>query len=108
MIEVMSGYPLWAGQRMIVRVDEENPQFPPSDRVLRTWLEDAVRPYRFVQEWEERAAKQLAEREQIEAKREPIKETASTERGQIITNFDECKGRPIGPFEPGRQYTYRG
>jgi hypothetical protein len=94
-----------------MRVDEQRPEFPPSDRVLRTWLEDSTRPYRFVAEWEERAKQQLAEREQIEAERERHPETPQEQRGVILSNFTEAvaaHGRPFGAFEPGRRLIYRG
>jgi hypothetical protein len=110
LVDVMSGYPLWAGQRVIVRVDEEKPEFAPSDRVLRSWLDDAVRPWRFAMDWEKAAAKQLKEREELQ--REGKKEQAQIEpRGTIFTNYDEAvapHGRPFGPFEPSRQLPYRG
>ncbi len=58
----MTEFPLWAGERAVVKVDEENSQFPPSEKTLRKWLEDAVRPYKFAAEWEARTRQQLAER----------------------------------------------
>lgn len=108
--EVLSGYPRFAGERTIQRVDEERPEFPPSDRQLRSWLDDAVRPYRYAQEWNSRTKKQLAEREATEAAAGnlPIEP-----RGHIFTNYHEAVaangGRPpIGPFDPGRKLLYRG
>lgn len=69
LVQVMSGYPKWAGEEAVVKVDPENAAFPPSDRLLRTWLDDAVRPWRFAAEWDARSAKQLAERDKIEGAR---------------------------------------
>src|SRR6266446_5731093 len=42
MIAVMVEYPEWAGQRAIVKVDEENTDYPPTVPRLRKWLDDAV------------------------------------------------------------------
>src|SRR5260221_11642361 len=47
LVQVMSEYPLWAGNQAILKVDAEDTQFPPSDRTLRKWLDDAVRPRKF-------------------------------------------------------------
>jgi hypothetical protein len=107
MIAVMSEYPEWAGQRAIVKVDEENTDFPPPVPKLRKWLDDAVRPHRFTQEWNARSQKQIAER---------LPEHASTAEpvsggGKVFTNFDDAiaaHGRPFGAFEAGRQLAYQG
>jgi hypothetical protein len=104
MIEVMSQYPEWAGQRAIVKVDEENTDFPPPVPKLRRWLDDAVRPYRFAHEWNARTQKQIEDRPAEEVR------PTSTPSGQIYTNFTEAfakYGRPIGPFEAEREKPYR-
>jgi hypothetical protein len=102
----MCEFPKWAGEQAVFRVREQNPDFPPSDGRLRLCLVDAVRPYRFAAEWNAQAQKQIAER--------PIEETKvplSAERqSTVCTDFTEAfaaHGRPIGPFETGRQLPYR-
>lgn len=111
MIETMSLYPPWAGERVIIKVDEVNPEFPPSERQLRTWLDDAVRPFKFKQEWEARVKKQLEERSEYEAANGQAQSQLPPQEGQSYTNFDQAvklHGRPIGPFEHGRTAPYRG
>lgn len=109
LIEVMGAYPEWAGQRTIAKVDEIKTEFPMSDKTLRTWLDDQVRPYRFEAEWKARSAKQIEERQDAPA--QPVPQEG---RGQIYWNYDEAVavngGRPpIGAFEKiGRTVTYRG
>ena len=101
MIDVMAQYPQWAGERAILKVDAENAQFPPSDKTLRKWLEEAVGPYRFAREWDARSNKQLEERKLLEAPQEPIADS-SEQRGTVYSNYDEAvakHGRPIGVFE---------
>lgn len=104
MIEVMVQYPEWAGNRTISKVDESNPQFPPSDRQLRSWLDDAVGPFKFTVEWDKRSRLQLEERAQIEASQEPAPQPQ--EGVQSYTNYDEAfkaHGRPTGRFEQPRR-----
>jgi hypothetical protein len=107
MIEVMSQYPEWAGQRAIAKVDEENADFAPPVPKLRKWLDDAVRPYRFTQEWNARSQKQIGERLPEDGSRpEPV-----SGGGKVFSNFDDAvaaHGRPSGAFEAGRQIPYRG
>jgi hypothetical protein len=111
----LSEYPRWAGERAILKVDEEKPEFPPSDRVLRSWLDDAMRPYRYAQQWDARAADQIKEREAIErvqANNPQAHDVAPC--GQIYRNYVEAVAAnggkpPIGAFEKiGRTVTYRG
>jgi len=66
LVETMESYPQWAGERAIMRVEEENNQFPPSEKGLRVWLEEIVRPARFIAQHNERSAEQLAERDRLE------------------------------------------
>lgn len=110
--EVMSQYPRWAGERAILRVDEERPEFPPSDRVLRTWLDDAVRPHRFVSEWDARSRAQIRERqeqEQLEAdKPVPSRPVGITYDARRFYDAVAAHGRPFGAFETGRQLPYHG
>jgi len=106
LVAVMVEYPAWAGQRTILKVDEENTDFPPTDKRLRKWLDDAVRPYRFAEEWNARTAEQLAERTTEAA---ASKAAPQEHRGKIVTcNDPQGQERPIGAFEQGRQLAYRG
>jgi hypothetical protein len=107
LIEVMSDYPIWAGEQAVLKAAEQNPDFPLTAPRLRIWLAELVRPHRFVEEWNARSQKQIAER---------LPEHASTAEpvsggGKVFSNFDDAvaaHGRPIGPFEAGRQCPYRG
>ena len=107
LIEVMSDYPIWAGEQAVLKAAEENPDYPPTGPRLRVWLAELVRPHRFVQEWNARSIKQIAER---------LPEDASTAKpvsggGKVFHNFDDAvaqHGRPVGPFEAGRQLAYQG
>jgi hypothetical protein len=105
MIEAMSQYPQWAGERTIVKVDEKNDKFPPTVPQLRNWLDDAVRPYRFAQEWNTRSLKQIEERPADEAP--PL---SAAQQCLVYDNFTQAvaaHGRPVGPFEAGRHISYR-
>lgn len=110
LVQTVSDYPQWAGERIILRVDEERPEFPPAERVVRTWLEDAVRPHRFAAEWNARTLKQIAERPREEP--EPKKDLGAIgdgSPGAIYSNYDEAvknHGRPHGVFEAARQVPY--
>lgn len=113
MTEVMAAYPAWAGQQAIMRVDElADTKFPPTDRQLRAWLDDAVRPYRFAAEWNARSAKQIAERSQdVPQLPNYLGTRGDGGTGTIYSNLDEAMrrhGRSIGPFESGRLLPYRG
>jgi hypothetical protein len=66
LIADMLKYPLWAGKRVVECRASENPHFPPSAPALRKWLEDEIRPYRFAQEWDERARLQVEERKRLD------------------------------------------
>lgn len=106
MIEVMGEYPAWAGQQAVLKVDEENSQFPPSDKTLRKWLEDAVRPYRFAQEWDERSRKQIAERPPEDPPKQYLGTTGDGGVGTVYSSYDKAvgkHGRPFGRFEKDRQ-----
>lgn len=107
MVQVMAEYPLWAGQRAVLKVDEaENCQFPPTDRTLRKWLEDAVRPYRFAAQWEAQTRKQLAERPPEDQPKRYLGTSGNGGAGTVYSNYDEAvarHGRPFGRFERERQ-----
>jgi len=117
LVQVMAEYPKWAGDRSITAVDREKSDFPPSDRKLRTWLDEAVRPWRYAADWDARSQQQVKERKAIEP---PKTSEAQPEeaRGQIYTsaNFHEAvaaHGRPLGVFETEHMGTkktipYRG
>jgi hypothetical protein len=108
LIGAMEQYPKWAGERAVMRVDEQNKIFPPTEKVLRAWLEEFIAPMRYAHEWEEKARRQIAER------REAIDDMPNFSGvkgdggpGTIYdaTMFDEAArkhGRPRGPFEPDR------
>jgi hypothetical protein len=64
LIEVLTPYPLWCGEFAIKRPGD-NPEFPPSDRTLRKWLEEIVSPARANAQWSKRAAEQLDERKAL-------------------------------------------
>lgn len=106
LVSVMVEFPIWAGNRVITKVDEVNPEFPPSERQLRMWLNEIVAPWRFAAEWNERARKQIAESPA------PVEGRAAPEaQGEVFTNYDEAfkkYGRPIGVNESGRQLPHRG
>jgi hypothetical protein len=106
LIETMAKYPVWAGQRAILKVDESaDDQFPPSEKTLRSWLEEFVRPFKFAAEWELRAAAQLKERD------EAAIENGEPPRADGVTrydyrSFDEAvkkHGRPIGMWDDDRR-----
>lgn len=114
MIATMAEYPQWAGQRAIYKVDQDNNDFPPPVPKLRAWLDEAVAPYRFAKEWDERAAKQIEERHQLEAPQGEPKPQAP--QGRTVT-YGEALAmgmtRPIGVFEEAhgsakRTVLYRG
>lgn len=105
--EIMSGYPAWAGQRTILKVDEENAQFPPTGATLRKWLDEAIGPYKFAMEWDARSAKQLEERKEIESNQAPA---TNEQQNPSYVNYDEAvakHGRPTGVFEADRQIPYK-
>ncbi len=112
MVQVMGEYPAWAGQQAVLRVDKDgDARFIPSDKQLRMWLDDAIRPYKFSAEWLARSVKQIAER--VKAEPEPVflGTRGDGGPGTIYSNYDEAvrkHGRPIGVNEPGRQLVYRG
>lgn len=97
LVQVMSDYPIWAGEMSILKVDADNAKFPPTDRLLRSWLNESIRPYKFAQEWAARSMKQLADRPpEIESK------PSLGARGAIYSNYErafEKHGRPKGVFE---------
>lgn len=125
LIEVMSDFPIWAGEQAIVKSQEANPDFAPTAARLRLYLSDIVRPYLFAQEWNARSAKQLKEREEVEREVGSKPAPTSNDRqtigdggpGTIYSNYDEAfakHGRPIGVFENAatdgapRTVPYRG
>jgi hypothetical protein len=87
LIEVMQGYPVWAGERAITRVDPENKDFPPSDKRLRSWLDEYVRPVVFANQYAQQSAEQLAEREWLERQ---SKETSPEGRTAIADRFKDA------------------
>lgn len=104
LVEVMEQYPAWAGQAAILKVDEEHAQFPPSDRTLRKWLEEAVSFWRANAERNRRIAKQLAEREPDEPAPKCMGVQGDGGPGTIYDyrGFHDAvakHGRPRGPFE---------
>lgn len=107
LIRVMAEYPQWAGERTIIKVDDEHADFPPSDKRLRTWLDEAVGPYRFAAEWEARAKKQ------IEDSGPDLSRPIAEPQGRVVTYGEyqatNRKERPIGVFETeNRKVSYRG
>lgn len=107
MIQTMSEYPTWAGERAILKVDEEDSDFPPSEKKLRSWLNDAVSAFRYAEQWNARVAKQLADRRTDEPR--PASPKGDGAPGTVYSNYDEAvkkHGRPYGPFEPGRMLPY--
>lgn len=112
LVQVMAEYPIWAGEMAILKVDSANAAFPPTDRQLRSWLNDSVRPWRYAAEWDARSHEQIAARPKME---EPLLIRGTKGDGgpgTIYSNFDEAfekHGRPIGVFESdGRQVPYKG
>jgi hypothetical protein len=102
LVQVMESYPAWAGERAIVRVDAENAKFPPTDRVLRGWLEEHVRPYKFGEEWNRQARKQIAARAPDDEPKKYLGTIGDGGPGTIYSNFEEAfakHGRPRGFFE---------
>lgn len=102
LVQTMEEFPKWAGERTVLKVDIENAQFPPTDKLLRKWLDDMIRPYRFAAEWDVRSKQQIAER--IEDKSEPVFRGTKGDggAGTIYSNYDlafEKHGRPTGVFE---------
>lgn len=109
--EIMLVFPRWAGERAIVRMAEETPDFAPTGPRLRATLADIVRPYRYAVDWDARARRQMREREAQGAKAQQHTEAAGEQRGKIDTNYAEAvaeHGRPFGAFEPGRKLPYGG
>jgi hypothetical protein len=105
LVGLMERYPKWAGGRAIMRVDEQNKSYAPTEPELRSWLEEYISPIRFAAEWDAKTRQQVAER------RETIDE-APTFRGvkgdggpgtiYDASVFDVAvrkHGRPRGPFE---------
>lgn len=112
MIAVMAEYPEWAGQRLIIKVDEENVEFPPPVPKLRKWLDEAIAPYRFAQEWEARTKAQLQERKALEAPDSDQHQAAERDLAQTydakhFTGAVAKHGRPTGVFEADRQVPYK-
>lgn len=109
LVQTMEEFPQWAGERAILRVDEENKQFPPTEKVMRSWLTQSVQPYRFAVEWDERVAKQIAERPAEEPKPTFLGTAGDGGPGTIYSDYEEAArrhGRPTGPFEDGREHNY--
>lgn len=105
LVQTMSQYPKWAGERVILRVDEEGDRFPPTEKALRSWLNDAVSALRFAEQWNARATKQLAERGPDEPK-PPLGTRGDGGPGTVYSDYEEAMkrhGRPHGRFEVGRQ-----
>lgn len=111
LVETMAQYPLWAGQQSIVKVDVQNASFPPTEKELRSWLDDAVSPYKFRKEWDERLEKQFALRAAFEGAAKPTVAADPNIKSYSHSGFDDAvraHGRPIGVFESGRDRPYRG
>lgn len=106
LVQTMSGYPQWAGERSILRVDEENDRFPPTEKVLRGWLNDAVSAIRFAEQWKIQAAKQIAERGAEDTRPTFLGTKGDGGPGTIYSSYEEATkrhGRPYGRFDAGRQ-----
>lgn len=71
LIEVMQGYPTWAGEYAIKRENSDNPNLPISDIALRKALEATVIPHRRGHEWNRGALEQLDDRKLIESSPKP-------------------------------------
>lgn len=106
LVQAMSEYPQWAGERSILRVDEENARFPPTEKVLRGWLNDAVSAFRFAKQWDDRTAKQIAERGPDDDRPTYLGTKGDGGPGTVYSNYVEAvkrHGRPFGRFDADRQ-----
>lgn len=111
LVQAMSGYPQWAGERAVLRVDAENMRFPPTEKVVRGWLEEAVAPFRFAEEWQRRARQQIADRTPDEEGPKYMGTRGDGGPGTTYTNYDEAvakHGRPFGAFDQERKLPYKG
>lgn len=103
LIDTMSRYPAWAGERTIIRVDRDgDPKFPPAEAQLRKWLEEAVQPIRYAEEWSAAARRQIAQRPPNAS--QPVFSGVKGDGGPgtIYSNYDlavKNHGRPKGYFE---------
>lgn len=59
LVDVLQKYPMWAGEFVIQKGNDENPNLPVSAIQLRKWLEDAVRVHRNAAQWNEDSKKQI-------------------------------------------------
>ena len=87
LIETMEGYPKWAGERAIMRVDQESADFSPSEKKLRLWLEELLHPIASASRYDKQSAEQLAEREWLERQ---SKETSPEGRTAIADRFKDA------------------
>lgn len=105
MIETMEKYPQWAGERTTMRVDERNNSFPPTEKDLRSWLEEFMSPARFATAWDGRARLQISERRDdvdTAPKFSGMKGDGGPGTIYDFSRFDEAvakHGRPRGRFE---------
>lgn len=79
LVEILIGYPHWVGVRAIRRIDDDNPNFPPSDRMLRKWCEEIFAPARFAALWRRRAREQIADRKCLPRPQRPTYEEIASE-----------------------------
>lgn len=112
--EIMLAFPKWAGERAIVRMAEESPDFPPPGPRLRLTLKEIVSPWRFVAEWDARTREQFRKREERETRQNEDDPATSAPRGKIYSDYYEAlaaaaDGRsPFGAFSKERKLPYRG
>lgn len=102
LVQVMADYPMWAGEMSILKVDAGNSKFPPTDRELRSWLNESIRPYKFAVEWNARTMKQLADRTIGEEPKTYMGTKGDGGPGTIYSDFElafKKHGRPKGVFE---------
>src|SRR5262249_8873512 len=81
LVDAMEGYPQWAGEHAVMRVDEENKKFPPTEKELRSWLKEYVRPFVFERQYNLHSMEQLAESNRLE--RDSKEETPEQKREAV-------------------------
>ena len=108
--ETMAGYPTWAGERTILRVDEKGDEFPPSEKTLRAWLNECVAPYKFAAEWNARVEEQLKERAESGLETDNLHPRAA-DGVTSYDNYDAASakhGAPISPSDPRHSSNNKG